>query len=217
MNNFEGEIVGVVADIRHLGLDAPVHEELFTDYVQTPFWPTLSLLARTSGDPTLAAAALRASVSAIDKDQPIAKVRTMHQIVGASIAQPRFRTLLLALFGALAVVLSGVGLSGVLAYSVAQRTREIGVRIALGAQSEDVLRLVVGQGMSLALAGIGIGLAAALALTRLLSGLLYGIGANDPATFAGIALLLVVVAAAASYFPARRASKVDPIVALRYE
>jgi len=141
----------------------------------------------------------------------------MHQIVGASIAQPRFRTLLLALFGALAVVLSGVGLSGVLAYSVAQRTREIGVRIALGAQSEDVLRLVVGQGMSLALAGIGIGLAAALALTRLLSGLLYGIGANDPATFAGIALLLVVVAAAASYFPARRASKVDPIVALRYE
>jgi len=217
VNNFEGEIVGVVADIRHLGLDAPVHEELFTDYVQTPFWPTLSLLARTSGDPTLAAAALRASVSAIDKDQPIAKVRTMHQIVGASIAQPRFRTLLLALFGALAVVLSGVGLSGVLAYSVAQRTREIGVRIALGAQSEDVLRLVVGQGMSLALAGIGIGLAAALALTRLLSGLLYGIGANDPATFAGIALLLVVVAAAASYFPARRASKVDPIVALRYE
>jgi putative ABC transport system permease protein len=217
VNSFDGEIVGVVADIRHLGLDAPVHEELFTDYVQTPFWPTLSLAARTSGDPALAAAALRARVSAIDKDQPIAKVRTMRQIVGASIAQPRFRTLLLALFGALAVVLAAVGLSGVLAYSVAQRTREIGVRIALGARTEDVLRLVVGQGMSLALAGIGIGLAVALALTRLLSGLLYGVGANDPATFVGIAFLLVVVAAAASYFPARRASKVDPIVALRYE
>ena len=153
----------------------------------------------------------------MDRNQPVYNIKTMEQYLAESIAQRRFNMLLLAVFAGVAVLLAAVGLYGVMSYMVSQRTHEIGLRMALGAQARDILRMSVGQGLVLSLLGMGVGLAGALALTRVMSGLLYGVGATDPATFAAIVLLLAVVSLIACYIPARRATRIDPLAALRYE
>ncbi|HVF44995.1 MAG TPA: FtsX-like permease family protein, partial [Pyrinomonadaceae bacterium] len=168
-------------------------------------------------DPRALTASLRGAVSELDKDQLIWQTRTLDQLISASVAGRRFNMTLLGLFASAAVLLAALGLYGVMAYSVTRRTHEIGVRMALGAQGGDVLRMVVGQGMRLAALGVAVGLAAAFALTRVLASLLYGVTATDPLTYAGLAALLASVAFLASYLPARRATKVDPMEALRYE
>jgi putative ABC transport system permease protein len=175
------------------------------------------LAVRTSVEPVTLANSIRQEVWALDRTIPITEVRTMEQILETARVRPRFNTILLGLFAAVALVLAAVGIYGVLSYSVIQRTHEIGIRLALGAQQCDVLKLVVRQGMILALMGIAIGLAASFALTRLMTGLLYGMSATDPLTFAVIAMLLTFVALLACWIPARRATKVDSIIALRYE
>ena len=175
------------------------------------------MVIRTQGDPASLAAAVRKEVQTIDPDQPVADVKTMEQWVDTSIAAPRYRTALLGLFAVLALVLASTGIYGVMSYSVAQRTHEIGVRMALGARQLDVLKLVVRQGMSRVVIGVGLGLVGAIALTRVMTTLLFNVSAKDPVTFAAVAVLLSVVALVACYIPARRATKVDPLVALRYE
>jgi len=177
----------------------------------------MELAVRASSDPLSLAAMVRDQVHQLDKDQSVADIRTLAQVVNASLAQPRLNTLLLAAFAALAVLLAATGLYGVMAYSVAQRTREIGIRMALGAERQDVLRLVVKHGLVLTLIGVGVGLVAASALTHFLSSMLYGVKPIDPLTFGIVSLTLAAVALLASYIPARRATKVDPITALRYE
>jgi putative ABC transport system permease protein len=160
---------------------------------------------------------MRNELWAVDKDQPITDLRTMGQYVDNAVSRQRFSVMLLGLFAGLAIVLSAVGIYGVVSYSVTQRTHEIGIRMALGARSVDVLRLVVGQGMALTLAGVAFGLVAAFAMTRLMASLLFGVSASDPFIFAAVPLLLIGVAFLASYLPARRAMKLDPMIALRYE
>jgi putative ABC transport system permease protein len=213
------EIVGVVGDIlQGLGLDPKA--EMYLPYRQAdqllPIFQ-MSVVLRTAGDPLLQASALRSALAEIDPSQPLVKVRTMEDNMAATVAQPRFRTWLIGIFAGLALLLAAVGIYGVMSYSVTQRTNEIGIRVTLGAQSTDVFRIIVGEGLRLALAGVGLGLVAALALTRALQSFLFGISASDPLTFACVAALLTLVALAASFFPARRATRVDPIVALRYE
>lgn len=207
------EIVGVVGDIRHGSLAAPP--------LPTMYMPAMefgeNVVIRTRNDSSTIAAAVRRELAQIDPSQPIAGVRTMDEWLGLSIAGPRYSTALFALFAGLALTLSVVGIYGVMSYSVGQRTHEIGVRMALGARQRDVLKLVVRQGMSLVFVGVVIGLMSAFALTRVISSLLFGVGAKDPATFFGVAILLAGVAFIACYVPARRATKVDPLVALRYE
>jgi putative ABC transport system permease protein len=210
------EIVGVVGAVRHGGPGKEPRPEFFLPHTQMPFL-TLTTVVRTAGDPLAIVGAARNEVRAMDREAPIDSVKTLDQYLTESVAQPRFNTLLLALFAGVAMTLTAVGLYGVMAFSVTARTREIGVRVALGARGPDVLRLVIGQGMMLTLIGVAIGLVAALALTRLMKGLLFGVTPTDPATFALIALLLVGVALVACYIPARRATKVDPMIALRYE
>jgi putative ABC transport system permease protein len=177
----------------------------------------LSVVMRTAGDPSLETSALRSALAEIDPNQPLVKVRTMEENMATTVAQPRFRTWLIGILAMLALVLAAVGVYGVMSYTVTQRTSEIGVRVALGAQPKDVFRIIVGEGLRLALFGVGVGLVAALVLTRLLQSFLFGISAYDPVTFIAVSLLLTLVAAAASYFPARRATRVDPMIALRYE
>jgi putative ABC transport system permease protein len=175
------------------------------------------VVLRTAGDPALQTAALRSALAEIDPNQPLVKVRTMEENMATTVAQPRFRTWLIGILAMLALVLAAVGVYGVMSYTVTQRTSEIGVRVALGAQPRDVFRIIVGEGLRLALFGVGVGLVAALVLTRLLQSFLFGISAYDPVTFIAVSLLLTLVAAAASYFPARRATRVNPMIALRYE
>lgn len=224
----ELEIVGVMRDVKHRELDntwmtAPMRSvfdcAIYMPYAQDipQYRNETSMVLRTSGDPLMLAGAVRAAVRELDKEQPVAKLQTMQTVIGESVAQPRFRTILLGSFGALAVVLAAIGLYGVLAHTVAQRSREIGIRMALGARTQDVLVLVLRQGMTLVLIGIAVGLAGALALARLLSGLLFGITPTDPVTFTVVPLLLGAVALAACWLPARRATKVDPMEALRCE
>jgi len=206
-------VVGVAGDIRSAKLEAEPGLAIYLPSIQ----PQMYLVVRTATEPLSLVAAIRSQVQAEDKDQPIANLRTMEQIVSNSISQRRFSTLLLGLFAAVALLLASIGTYGVMSYSVTQRTREIGVRMALGAESRDVLKLVVGEGMKLALAGVALGLVASLALTRLMTSLLYGVSATDAPTFAAVALSLTVVALLACWIPARRATKVDPMIALRCE
>lgn len=210
------EIVGVVRDVKHSSLDATSKPEMYIPFAQFPiFFQTVVL--RTTGDPLSLVAAARSEVLAVNKDQPISNIHTMEELLSNSIAQRRFNMLLLSVFAAVALLLSAVGIYGVMSYSVAQRTHELGLRMALGAQSSHVVALVVRQGMTLALIGVGVGLAASFALTRIMASLLYGVSTTDTLTFSLIALLLASVALLACYLPARRATKVDPMVALRYE
>ena len=210
------EVIGVVGSIKQMALDAPTRPAMYMPHAQAPT-NRLSLLVRTKGEPLAMAAAVREQVRAIDKDVPVTRVQTMEKVLGASVAQPRFSMLLVVLFAGLALVLSTVGIYGVMAYSVSRRAREIGVRMALGAGAGQVLKLVLKDGMTLAFAGIALGLLGAFALTRLMASLLFGISAKDPLTFASVAVFLAVVAFTACYIPARRATKVDPLIALRNE
>ncbi|PYS79346.1 MAG: ABC transporter permease [Acidobacteria bacterium] len=209
-------IIAVVKDTKPRELSGEPVAEMYMPYAQQPE-VNMALMIRTTGRPDAVAAAVRREVLALDHDQPVYSVRTLPAVMSEAVATPRFRTSLLGLFAALALVLAVVGIYGVMSYAVAQRTHEFGIRMALGAQGRDVLKLVVGYGMALALAGVLIGLAASFALTRVMSGLLYGVAPTDPVTFACISLLLLAVALAACLVPARRAAKVDPMVALRYE
>jgi putative ABC transport system permease protein len=209
------EIVGVVGDTKQYSLTGDASPEIFTHYLESPT-TFMYVLARTKGDPTSLAMPIRREVQAIDPDQPVGN-RTLAQQFENSISQPRFYTLLLGLFAVVALVLATIGIYGVMSYMVAQRTHEIGIRMALGAQRRDVLRIVIGQGLKLAIIGVAVGLALSFLGTRLLSSLLYGVSAVDPITFAFIPLLLTVVAVAACFIPARRATRIDPLVALRNE
>ncbi len=210
------EIVGVVNDVKHQGLNKPPLAEVYYPYAQRPE-ATVYLAVRTTTDPKGLAAAVRSQVFSQDAEQPISGVETMEERITTFMAPDRMITLLLGLFAALALALAAIGIYGVIAYSVAQRTHEMGIRLALGAQTSDVLRLVLRQGMLMVLGGVGVGLALALGLMRLMKTLLFGVQATDPLTFAVVALLLTSVALLACWIPARRATKVDPLVALRYE
>jgi putative ABC transport system permease protein len=210
------EIVGIVGDIRHDALDKEAVSEYYVSCLQNP-GRYLYLVARTSLDGAGAALAMRNAIKEVDKNIYVPDVESMEQLLRDSIAGQRFNMLLLGLFAAVALTLAAVGIYGVMSYTVTQRTHEIGVRMALGAQQKDVLKLVVGQGMLLALAGVAIGVGASLFLTELMSSLLYGVSATDPVTFLLISVILTGVALGACYVPARRATKVDPMVALRYE
>jgi len=211
-------IIGIAGDVPQMGLRSNPEPEVYVSYKQDPYqWPYLSMLIRTGADPLKGFPAIEQAVWSVDKNQPVWNPMTMDQIRSESIAQPRVMALLLGLFAALALVLAAVGLYGVVARSVTERTHEIGVRIALGAERLEIIRLVVGRGILLALLGGVLGLAAALALTRVMANLLYNVRPTDFVTFAAVTLLLMGVATEASYIPARRATKVDPMVALRYE
>ena len=219
--------MGVVGHVEHWGLGNAEHPtlqaEIYVPLFQLPdkFWSLVStgvgLVARTAGAPLDVASGIRQAASRLDSSAAIYQLRPMEEVVAGSIARQRMAMILLSILSALALVLAAIGVYGVIAYLAAQRTREIGVRMALGATRSDVLRLVLGQGMRIALAGVGAGIVAALGLTRLLSKVIYGVGAMDPITFAGVTLLLVAVALLACYVPARRAMRVDPTTALRYD
>jgi putative ABC transport system permease protein len=213
------EIVGVVGDVTQ-GLGLEPKAEMFLPYCQAdqllPVFQ-MSVVLRTAGDPHQQAAALRSALAEIDPNEPLVKVRTMEDNMAATVAQPRFRAWLIGIFAGLALLLAAVGIYGVMSYSVTQRTSEIGIRVTLGAQPVDVFRIVVGEGLRFALIGVALGGVGGLVLTRLLSSFLYSVSATDPLTFSGVAILLILVSAAASFFPAQRATRVDPIVALRYE
>jgi len=210
-------VVGVARDVRQFELDADPKPQMYLSYEQAGFFEPGDLVVSTAVDPLGLAGAVRQAVWQVDRDQPVSDVRTMSDILSASLARQRFSTLLLALFAAVALALAAVGVYGVMSYTVARRTHEIGIRMALGARQRDVLRLAVGQALRLVAAGVAVGLAGALLLTRVMASQLYGVSATDPVTLVTITLVLVCVALLASYVPARRAARVDPLIALRYE
>jgi putative ABC transport system permease protein len=213
------QIVGVIGDMKQNLATDPVAEMYVpvrqADLIIPVF--NLSFVLRTEGDPHSQIPAFRQVVHDLSPSQPLVRIRTMEENISNSVSQPRFRTVLLAIFAVSALLLSVVGLYGLMAYSVSQRVHELGIRITLGAQKSDVLKLVVGQGLKLVLIGVAVGLAGAFALSRILSTFLYGVTATDPITFAGVSVVLIAVAFVACYIPAQRATRVDPIVALRYE
>jgi putative ABC transport system permease protein len=219
------EIVGIVRHVEPNSLDrqGPTPAQFYLSFNQLPverlpgYVRRINLLTRTEVEPASLASAVRGEIAAVNKDQAVFNIRTMAEIVSQSVAPRRFSMMLLTVFAVVALVLASIGIYGMMSYAVAQRTREIGVRMALGAQSGNVLRLVMGQGMKLALAGVTVGLVASVALTRTIKNLLFGVSATDPATFVAIALLLVLVALLACWIPARRAARVDPMIALRHE
>ncbi len=211
-------VIGVVGVVRHEGLDAESRPEMYVPFAQAPNNEArTTIVIRTVLDPTAVTAALRKAVSAIDAAVPLDQVKTMEQFVSASVGQPRFRTALLAVFSILALVIASIGIYGVMNYLVIQRTREFGIRLAVGATEGDVLRLVLGRAAVLIVAGLCLGLLGSVVLARLIASLLYGVTPFDSLTFAAVSLLLSAVALFASYIPARRAARIDPMVALRYE
>jgi putative ABC transport system permease protein len=210
------EIIGVVRDVRHTGLDSEPRAEVYLPFQQASM-RFMTLVVKTQAEPLEMVGAVRSQVMAVDGDLPVYRVMSLEQIVSESVAQPRFNMVLLASFSFLALVLAAIGIYGVMSYAVSQRTHEIGIRMAMGARTGDVMKMVVRQGVGLTLAGLGVGLAAAWALTRVLSGFLFGVTPTDPLTFIGVSLVLAVVAFLATYLPARRATRVDPLNALRYE
>jgi putative ABC transport system permease protein len=215
------QIVGVINNVRNLALDEQPTPEVYVPFLQDPLSPnyqrSMTIVARTKTDPAAVAGPLRAALTSVDKSLPFYAFKPLSEHLRDSLARRRFNLVLLSIFGGVALVLAAVGIYGVISYGVSQRTHEMGIRTALGAKPRDVLKLVVRQAMVLALGGVGIGLLASLALTRLMKSLLFNVGVTDPLTFAAIALLMTLVALLACLVPARRATKVDPIVALRYE
>jgi len=210
------EIVGIVGDVKQYGLAQPTTLQTYEPYLQTPF-NGVTLIVRTEGNPAALSGAIRNEVLALDKEQPVSRIRTLDQVIAGSVEQQHFLMLLLGVFAAVALILAAVGLYGVMNYAVSQRRHEIGIRMALGANTGTVLRLIVGHGMMLALIGVAIGLTGAFAVTRVMTTLLFAVSTTDPLTFAGIPILLAGVALAACLAPARRATRVDPMVALRHE
>jgi putative ABC transport system permease protein len=212
-------VVGVVADIKHLSFREEPGPEIYVPFTQKsyPSLLTMQVVLRTKSDPTAITTSVRDAIHSVDADLPLAAVTTLDALVDTSMAQPRFSVLLVGAFAAFALLLASIGLYGVISYSVAQRTREIGVRIALGAQRRAVFAMVLREGMGLALFGIVIGVAVALAVTQTLAAFLYGVRPADPLTFVTVSIVLLGVALAASYIPARRATRVDPMVALRHD
>jgi putative ABC transport system permease protein len=210
------EIVGVVADVKHQTLQGATQPEIYFAQSQMPM-PAMTVVVRTASDPRALQRAVRGVVQSLDKNAPVYAVRTVEEILERSVATPRFNTVLIGLFAVVALLLTMVGLYGVMSCAVSENTQQIGIRMALGAQRRDVLRVILGQGIWLTVVGIAIGLGVALGLTRLMSSLLFGIGSTDPWTFTSVAVLLLGVAAAACYLPARRAMNVDPVIALRQE
>jgi len=220
IGNVSREIVGVVSDVKHAALDADAGWELYLPFQQKPF-NVMSFVVRTAGDPTRLTPSVRQAILDIDPGQSIYDVKSMDQVVSDSLSQPRLYSVLLGIFAAVALILAGVGIYGVMNHTVSQRIHEIGIRLALGAQRGDILRMIVVQGMGMALLGVGLGLGAALLLsftaTRFISDLLFEVGVRDLTTFAVVPILLIIIAFLSVYIPARRATRVDPMVALRYE
>jgi putative ABC transport system permease protein len=216
------EIVGVVADVKHEKLDSESGSEMYVPYLQKPF-TFMSLVVRTGTDPAKMTNSVRNQILAVDSGQAVYDVKTMQQMVGESVSQPRLNMLLLAIFAGIALVLAAVGIYGVMSTAVNQRKQEIGIRMALGAQASDILKMIVGQGMLLAVIGLVIGLVVAFLLaliadkTRAIEGFLFGVSATDLTIFLGIPLLLLAVTLLSCYIPARRATRVDPMIALRAE
>jgi putative ABC transport system permease protein len=210
------EIVGVVSDVRDVNLNIASQPMMFVSCMQIPP-QAVSVVVRSAGPPLKLVPAVRDQIWSADKTHPILEIMTVEELISNSVAAPRFRVVLLGTFAGLALLLALVGIYGVVSYSVAQRTHEFGVRMALGASQSDVLRQVVGQGLVMAMSGAALGLAAALAISRVLTSMLYELRPTDPPSFVGAAILLTCVSLVACYVPARRATKVDPMVALRYE
>jgi putative ABC transport system permease protein len=216
-------IVGVCGDVRQNGVAQPLTPEVYTLHQQELAgkfaFPSnsLYLAVRTSKDPKGLVSAIRDQVQELDREQPIAEIATMEELVATSFSQSRFSAWLLGIFAGLALILAAIGIYGLISYNVAQRQHEIGIRLALGAQKGEVLRLVIKQGFVLAIIGVALGLGASLLVTRVMASLLFEVSATDPLTFATIPVLLTVVALLASFIPARRATTVDPMIALRYE
>jgi putative ABC transport system permease protein len=211
------EIIGVVDDVRRNGLDQGVEPEMYVSYVQKPDRRLNLVIRSTTEDASQLAQAARAEVKAFDPRQIIWRAQTIEQLLGTSVAPRKFNMLLLGIFAGVALVLAAVGLYGVMSYSVSWRTQEIGIRMALGAKRTDVLRMVVRQGMTMTLIGLALGLIGVFGLSRVIAGLLYGVSPTDPLTFIGVSIVLLMVALLACLIPARRATRVDPIVALRSE
>lgn len=209
-------IVGVVGDVKQSPFDSRFYPTDYIPFSQMPVGQSF-LVIRTSGDPLVLASAARRAVASVDPDVPASNMRTLAQVISGDASGVASSARMMAAFGLIALILAAAGIFAIVAYSVAQRTHEIGIRMALGAQKADVLRLVVGQGMLLAIIGVGLGVVAAAGLTRFLSGVLYGVNPNDPLAFIAASLLLLAVALLACYIPARRATRVDPLVALRHE
>jgi len=210
------EIVGIVGDVKDQDLASQTVSQIYVPFVQNPYWG-FDVVVRTLGDPKQISGALREKIGELDPELPVTNIRAMRDAIDESIAQPRFRTTLLGLFSAIAFVLAAIGIYGMISYNVGRRTREIGIRMALGAQRRDVLLMVVREGVALAGLGVVLGLVSAYWLTGVLESFVFNVSVTDPATYAGVAALLLIVALVAACVPGRRAMSVDPIVALRYE